>query len=124
MRRCSPSPGQRGVGNKLVRVVSDNWGHLPPGPYKLLIRMATYALDSSTEPDKPAAHYWRGWEHLAESLGRKVPDDDGTPESTIRRNTIKSEVKRHTNTLVRLGAVKRAVDNPGRGTRQVWKLTL
>ena len=118
-----PKPGP-GVGNKLVRDVSDHWGHLAAGPFKILVRMATYALDSSTDPQKPACHYWRGWEHLGAALGRDVPDDDGTPESDRRRNTIKSEVKRHTNTLVRLGAVKRAVDNPGRGTRQVWKLTL
>ena len=112
------------MGNKLVRSVSDNWGHLPAGPYKLLVRMATYALDTSPDPAKPAGHYWRGWEHLGAALGRKVPEDDGTPEADRRRNTIKNEVKRHTNTLVRLGAVQRAVDNPGRGTRQVWKLTL
>ena len=113
------------MGNQLVRVVSDNWGHLPAGPYKLLIRMAAFALDTSTDPAKPAGHYWRGWAHLAEGLGRKPPDDDDdTPEAATRRRTIKSEVKRHTNTLVRLGAVQRAVDNPGRGTRQVWKLTL
>jgi hypothetical protein len=113
------------MGNKLVRDVSDNWGHLPAGPYKLLMRMATYALDSSTDPSKPAGQYWRGWAHLAEGLGRKPPpDDDNSPQSVIRRNTIKSEVRRHTNTLVRLGAVQRVVDNPGRGTRQVWKLTL
>lgn len=112
------------MGNKLVREVSDNWGHLAAGPYKLLMRMATYALDSSTDPAKPACHYWRGWEHLAEGLGRKVPDDDGTPSAAVRRDTIKREVRKHTNDLVRLGAVIRAVDNPGRGTRQVWKLTL
>lgn len=112
------------MGNQLVRAVSDHWGHLPAGPYKLLVRMASYSLDTSTDPAKPPGHYWRGWVHLAEGLGRKVPDDDGTPESEKRRRTIRDEVKRHTNTLVRLGAVQRAVENPGRGTRQVWKLTL
>lgn len=86
--------------------------------------MAAYALDTSTDPQKPAGHYWKGWEDLAKALSRKVPDDDGTPESISRRNTIRDEVKRHTSALVRLGAVERAVDNPGRGTRQVWKLTL
>lgn len=86
--------------------------------------MAAYSLDTSSDPAKPPGHYWRGWEDLAKGLGRKIPDDDGTPESTRRRHTIRSEVKRYTNELVRLGAVVRAVDNPGRGTRQVWKLTL
>jgi hypothetical protein len=112
------------MGNQLVRAVSDHWGHLPAGPYKLLVRMASYSLDTSTDPAKPPAHYWRGWPHLAEALGRKVPEDDGTPESTRRRETLKREVRKHTNELVRLGAVQRAVENPGRGTRQVWKLTL
>lgn len=113
------------MGSQLVRSVSDNWGHLPAGPYKLLVRMAAYALDTSSDPQKPPGHYWRGWRDLAVALGRKPPeDDDDTPEAVTRRNTIKSEVKRHTNTLIAKGAVRRAVDNPGRGTRQVWKLTL
>ena len=113
------------MGNKLVRVVSKDWGHLAAGPFKILVRMATFALDTSTDPAKPPNRYWRGWEHLAEGLNRKLPDpDDYSPEAVTRRNTIRDEVTRHTNTLVRLGAVEQLVDNPGRGTRQVWKLTL
>lgn len=113
------------MGSQLVRAVSDNWGHLPPGPHKLLIRMAAYSLDTSTDPAKPAAHYWMGWRHLSVGLGRKPPEyGDKSPESLTRERTIKAEVKRHTGTLVRLGAVERAVDNPGSGTRQVWRLTL
>jgi hypothetical protein len=87
--------------------------------------MAAYSLDTSTDPAKPAGHYWMGWRHLAKGLGRMPPEEgDISPESITRCNTIKSEIKRHTNTLVAVGAVKRAVDNPGKGTRQVWKLTL
>lgn len=113
------------MGSHLARAVSDNWGHLPAGPYKLLMRMALSALDTSNDPSKPPAHYWKGWRDLAKALDRKVPEEgDNSPESITRRDTIKSEVKRHTNTLVAKGAVQRAVDNPGRGTRQVWKLTL
>lgn len=108
-----------------MRAVSDNWGHLPAGPYKLLVRMALSALDTSTDPAKPPAHYWKGWRDLGTALGRKVPDEsDLSPESLIRRDTIKSEVKRHTNVLIAKGAVQRVVDKPGRGTRQVWRLTL
>jgi hypothetical protein len=113
------------VGSHLARAVSEDWGHLPAGPYKLLMRMALHSLDTSTDPAKPAAHYWMGWKHLSKALGRKPPeDDDNSPEGITRRRTIQDEVRRHTQTLVRLGAVVRAVDNPGRGTRQVWKLTL
>lgn len=113
------------MGARLVREVSDNWGHLPAGPYKLLNRMALLALDTTGKDGRPPGVYWRGWEDLAVALGRKVPDEDeSSPEAVRRRNTIRDEVKRHTGTLVRLGAVQRAVDNPGRGTRQVWKLTL
>lgn len=113
------------MGSTLARAVSDHWGHLPAGPYKVLMRMAIRALDTSTDEAKPAAHYWRGWKDLSVALGRKAPaESDYSPEAITRRNTIKSEIKRHTNTLVRMGAVQRAVDNPGRGTRQVWKLTL
>lgn len=113
------------MGSQLARQVSDDWGHLAAGPYKLLMRMALSALDTSSDPEKPAAHYWKGWADLAKALGRKPPEDgDNTPEAVTRRRTIRSEVKRNTNTLVRLGAVQRVVDNPGRGTRQVWKLTL
>ena len=113
------------MGNQLVRVVSEEWGHLPAGPYKILSRMAAYALDSSNDPAKPAGHYWKGWEDLAKALNRKLPDrHDNSPEAVTRRNTVRDEVTRHANTLVRLGAVERAVDNPGKGTRQVWKLRL
>lgn len=113
------------MGSQLVRAVSDDWGHLPAGPYKLLMRMAAYSLDTSTDPDKPAGHYWRGWQHLAEGLGRKLPDhSDMSSDAIRRRNNIKDEVKKHTRVLVRLGAVERAVDNPGTGTRQVWRLTI
>ena len=108
-----------------MRAVSDNWGHLPAGPYKLLIRMATYSLDSSTDPAKPPAHYWKGWQDLAVALGRKLPPyDDMSPQANSRRKTVKREVTRYTADLVRLGAVVKAVDNPGAGTRQVWKLTV
>ena len=113
------------MGARLVGEVSDHWGHLPAGPYKILCRMALKALDSPGRDGQPAGTYWRGWEDLAVALGRKVPEyDDGSPEAERKRLNIKSEVKRHTTALVRLGAVQRAVDKPGRGTRQVWKLTL
>lgn len=113
------------MGSQLVRAVSDDWGHLAGGPYKLLIRMAAYALDSSTDPQKPAAHYWKGWADLSIALGRKPPpDDDTSPTAERDRKWMKDEVRRHTTALIRSGAVQRAVDNPGRGTRQVWKLTL
>lgn len=112
------------MGARLAGEVSDHWGHLPAGPYKLLMRMALVALDTTGKDGQPPRVYWKGWADLAIALGRKVPDDDGTPESTVRRRTIKAEVKRHTNALVEKGAVERAVDNPGKGTRQVWKLTL
>lgn len=105
--------------------MSDNWGHLPAGPYKLLMRMALVALDNSTDPAKPPEHYWKGWRDLSVALGRKPPEDsDMTPEAITRRRTIQDEVRRHTSTLISKGAVTRVVDNPGRGTRQVWRLTL
>jgi hypothetical protein len=113
------------MGSQLGKVVSDDWGHLPAGPYKILMRMALYSLDSSTDPAKPAGHYWRGWQHLAEGLGRKPPGNrDDSPEAVKARKWMKDEVRRHTTTLVEEGAVLRAVDNPGFETRQVWKLTL
>lgn len=113
------------MGSQLARAVSSEWGHLPAGPYKLLMRMALYSLDSSTDPAKPAAQYWMGWKHLSQALGRKPPEDDeNSPEANTRRRTIQDEVRRHTNALVTKGAVQRVVDSPGRGTRQVWKLTL
>ena len=113
------------MGARLVGEVSDHWGHLPAGPYKILIRMAVAALDTPGKDGRPARVYWKGWADLAVGLGRKVPDqDDDSPEAARRVSTIKDEVRRHTNTLVKLGAVERAVDNPGKGTRQVWRLTL
>lgn len=113
------------MGNQLVRAVSNDWGHLPAGPFKLLVRMAAYSLDSSTDPERPAGHYWRGWKHLSEGLGRKPPNDhDESPEAKSARKWMKDEVRRHTTALVRAGAVQGVVDNPGFGTRQVWKLTI
>lgn len=113
------------MGIKHVRAVSDHWGHLPAGPYKLLIRMAIGALDTSKDPANPPGHYWKGWRDLSQALGRKPPHDtDNTPDAARERKWMKEEVRRYTSELVRLGAVQRVVDNPGRGTRQVWKLTL
>lgn len=111
------------MGSTLARVVSDNWGHLPAGPYKVLMRMAIRSLDTPNG-DKPAAHYWHGWTDLAAALNRKLPDpEDMSPEAARKRKTIRDEISRHCTTLDRLGAVERLVDSPGRGTRQVWKLT-
>lgn len=111
------------MGSTLARAVSDNWGHLPAGPYKVLMRMAVRSLDVPKE-NKPAATYWHGWTDLAVALDRKLPDpEDMSPEAARKRKTIRDEMSRHCTTLVRLGALHRAVDNPGRGTRQVWKVT-
>lgn len=110
------------MGSTLARAVSDNWGHLPAGPYKVLMRMALRSLDTPNG-DRPAATYWHGWIDLAQSLDRKLPDtEDMSPEATRKRKTIRDEISRHCTTLQRLGAVERLVDSPGRGTRQVWKL--
>lgn len=113
------------MGVRLAREVSDHWGHLPGGTFKVLMRMALYSIDSSTDPSRPAELYWRGWQDLSEALGRKLPDPEDRSEEAIRKRVnLKAEVKRHTGVLVKLGAVERAVDKPGAGTRQVWKLTL
>lgn len=113
------------MGSRLVREVSDHWGHLAGAPYKVLLRMALSALDSPGKDGRPAEVYWKGWADLAIGLGRKPPDEmDASPEAERQRKWMKDEVRRATSALVRAGAVQRAVDNPGRGTRQVWKLTL
>ena len=113
------------MGSQMAKAVSDDWGHLAGGPYKLLMRMALFSLDSSKDPQRPAGHYWRGWRHLSEGLGRKPPaDTDNSDHATRERKWMKDEVRRHTTSLIESGAVQRAVDNPGLGTRQVWKLTL
>lgn len=113
------------MGARLVGEVSDHWGHLPAGPYKLLVRMAVSALDTPGKDGRPARVYWKGWADLAIALGRKPPaEDDDSPEAVRQKKWMKEEVRRHTSDLIKMGAVERAVDNPGRGTRQVWKLTL
>lgn len=113
------------MGSQLAREVSEHWGHLPAGPYKLLMRMALYSLDTSTRPEHPAGQYWMGWAHLSRALGRTPPADHDTSDKAAReRKWMKEEVRRSTAVLVAEGAVKKAVDNPGRGTRQVWKLTV
>jgi hypothetical protein len=112
------------VGSGLARAVSDNWGHLPAGPYKLLMRMALIALDKPSKKGEQPFHYYKGWTDLAEALGRKVPDqEDMSEEAARKRKTIKDEVRRYTNVLVDLGAVHRLVDNPGSGTQQAWFVT-
>lgn len=112
------------MGVELAGLVSAKWGHLPPGPFKVLVRMAVTSLDKPNAKGQPAALYWGGWTDLALALGREVPDDNGTPEMARRRKVIRDEVIRHTTALTNAGAIKPAVDKPVRGTKQTWKLTL
>lgn len=112
------------MGVELVGLVSAKWGHLPAGPFKLLVRMAVTALDKPNAKGQPAAVYWGGWADLALALSRDVPDDNGTPEIARRRKYIRDEVIRHTTALTKAGAIKPAVDKPVRGTKQTWILTL
>lgn len=112
------------MGVELVGLVSAKWGHLPAGPFKLLVRMAVTALDKPNAKGQPGAVYWGGWVDLALALNRDIPDDDGTEETMRRRKHIRDEVIRHTSALTRAGAIKPAVENPGRNVKQTWKLTL
>lgn len=112
------------MGVELAGLVSAKWGHLPAGPFKVLIRMAVTSLDKPNAKGQPAGVYWGGWADLALALGRDIPDDDGTPEIARRRKHIRDEVIRHTTALTKAGAIKPAVDNPLRGTKQTWILTL
>lgn len=101
--------------------MSDNWGHLPAGPYKLLMRMALRALDTTSKKGEPSNRYYGGWTDLSIALARELPDpDDESPEAARRRKTIRDEVRRYTTALVDAGAVKRLVENPGQDTRQSW----
>ena len=112
------------MGVELAGLVSAKWGHLPAGPFKLLVRMAITSLDKPNSKGQPASVYWGGWIDLAIALGRDTPDEDGTPEIARRRKIIRDEVIRHTTALTKAGAIKPAVDNPVRGTRQTWILTI
>lgn len=116
------------MGVELVGIVSAKYGHLPAGPFKLLVRMAVVALDRPNKIGQPARVYYKGWEDLALALGRDVPPMlalvENAPEIARIRNNVKSEVMRHTRTLVNEGAVQKAVDNPRTRHRQVWVLTL
>lgn len=112
------------MGVEMAGLVSAKWGHLPAGPFKLLVRMAITCLDKPNAKGQPAGIYWGGWADLALALGRDIPDDDGTPETARRRKNIRDEVIRHTTALTKAGAIKPAVENPGRKVSQTWKLTL
>lgn len=112
------------MGVDLVGAVSAHWGHLPAGPYKVLVRMALVALDKPNGKGEEAGVYWRGWQDLAVALGREVPYlGTDAVELARRRKTIRNEVMRHTTHLRKAGAIAPLVDNPGHRTRQVWKVT-
>lgn len=115
------------MGVDLVGAVSAHWGHLPAGPYKILVRMALVALDKPNSKGDDAGVYWRGWQDLAIALGREIPyitgAANGALELTRRRKVIRNEVIRHTTYLRKAGAIEQLVDNPGHRTRQVWKVT-
>lgn len=112
------------MGVELVGAVSARWGHLPAGPYKVLVRMALVALDKPNNKGDEAGLYWRGWQDLAIALGREVPYIGADAlELARRRKVIRNEVIRHTTFLRKAGAIEQSVDNPGHRTRQVWKVT-
>lgn len=112
------------MGVDLVGAVSAQWGHLPAGPYKVLVRMALVALDKPNTKGDDAGVYWRGWQDLAVALGRDVPYlGTDAVELARRRKVIRNEVIRHTTYLRKVGAIEQLVDNPGHRTRQVWKVT-
>lgn len=116
------------MGIELAGIVSAKYGHIPAGPYKILMRMAITALDKPNAKGQPPRLYWGGWEDLAIALGRDVPPPLATiekhHETTRRRKVIRNEVIRYTTYLTTIGAVEKAVDNPRVGYQQEWKLTL
>jgi hypothetical protein len=112
------------MGATLAKIVSTKWAGLPGREFKVLNRMALTALDRTSPKGRPGSVYYGGWEQLAQSLDREVPDDDGTPDTARTRKNLCDEVTKVCASLIRAGALKQPVDKARKGHQQSWILTL
>jgi hypothetical protein len=100
------------MGARNVKLVVQQWSHLPGLPFRALVWMATSSLDTATET-KPARQFWGGWDDLAvEVLGRSVPpsmakDTSASKEERKAARASHEAVRRVIRSLVVAGAIVR-----------------
>lgn len=107
------------MGYQLVQRAMAGWSHLPPNAHKVLLRMASTALDDE-------GMYYGGWERLAlGGLGRMQwpAEGDTSVEALKARRAHARRVEQAITDLLRAGAVERIVRG-GNGRRAVYRLTL
>lgn len=117
------------MGSKNVGEVFALWYWLPHRPFRLLVFMASMALDEPRD-GQPACLYWGGQERLGLAIGRPTPakpaDDDPSPAAEGARRerrlvfeAVRTDVKK----LIEARAIER-VRQGGYGGRSEYRLTL
>ena len=89
------------MGFRHIRVVIFQLGHVPDGPYKVLLRMAYSTMDEDAVPT-----YSDGWEPLARAMGRHVPAKlRGAADITSQRRASMMAVNRALRQLETMGYI-------------------
>src|SRR3954447_8522230 len=99
------------MGIELVKAVATRCGSLRGTEYKVLVLMASVALDRPNGKGQPPRLYFAGWEPLALALGQDVPPD--LAEHQIRRKHQYELVRRALRGLETAGLIRRQRANPG-----------
>lgn len=111
------------MGIDLVKLASLHGRHLSGNAHKVLVHMASTALDKPNSNGQPPNLYYRGWQSLALVLGYDVPSGEDEA-SRKRRRDQSSHVARAVRELKAKGLVEPLYDHPRTGLRQTYRLHL
>jgi hypothetical protein len=96
-----------------VTAVYTHWRTIDDTAMRLLTHMALVSFDPPDRQDRPACHYFGGWETQAAALGYQVPSREATDTySVFSRQNIERAVRRIRKRLRDVGAIK-VVSPPG-----------
>lgn len=112
------------MGIELVKTVAARHGSLSGNAYKLLVYMASVALDRPNDKGQPPNLYYAGWEPLALALGYELAAAGVSADGDRRRRQAEEAVRRGVQVLVERGLIEREVEHARTRQRQRLRLTL
>jgi hypothetical protein len=117
------------MGIKLVKATQQDPRsiRLDHRPFRVLIIMATTALDPPTPPGKRDSVYYRGHHYLASLMpgGKPYPDDkDNSPEAKRIRETRKRAIRKDIENLIGAGLIEAIGEGPYRSHASEYRLLL